>query len=91
MIQLLATFDEVYGFLHYAVSVPHFIMLSIISIVYALEQKSSLAIITLIISLGSWALYGMKIFNVKVAVPEIISKIVLLWVMYFAIKIYLSE
>jgi hypothetical membrane protein len=33
MIQLLATFDEVYGFLHYAVSVPHFIMLSITSIV----------------------------------------------------------
>jgi hypothetical membrane protein len=91
MIQLLATFNEVYGSLHYAISVPHFIMLSITSIVYAIERKSSLAMITFIIVLVSWALYGMKIFNVGVAVPETISKIVLLWVMYSAIKIYLSK
>ena len=38
MIQLLATFAEVYGFLHYAVSVPHFIMLSITSIAYTIEK-----------------------------------------------------
>lgn len=91
MIQLLATFNEVYGFLHYAVSVPHFIMLSITSIVYSIERKSSLAMITFIIVLVSWILYEMKIFNVGVAVPETISKIVLLWVMYSAIKIYLSK
>ena len=39
MIQLLATFDEVYGFLHYAVSVPHFMMLSVTSIVYTIEKN----------------------------------------------------
>jgi hypothetical membrane protein len=91
MIQLLATFDEVYGFLHYAVSVPHFMMLSITSIVYAIEKKSSLAMITLIIALGLWVLYGLKIFNFGVAVPETISKIVLLWIMYSAIKIYFTK
>jgi len=54
-------------------------MLSITSTVYATERKSSLAMITFIITLGSWALYGTKIYNVGVAVPETISKVVMLW------------
>ncbi len=91
MIQLLATFDEVYGSLHYIVSVPHSAMLSITSVMYAAERKSSLALITLLIALVSWALYGLKIRGVGIAVPETISKIMLLWIMYSGIRIYLSK
>ena len=92
LIQLLATFDEVYGFLHYALSVPHFILLSITSIVYAIEKKSSLAIITFIIGLGSWILYGMKIYSAGVAVPETVSSVAIaLLLVSSAIKIYRGE
>jgi hypothetical membrane protein len=91
MIQLLATFDEVYGSLHYVISVPHSAMLSITSIMYAAERKSSLALVAFLMALVSWALYGLKIWGVGIAVPEAISKIVLLWIMRSAIRIYLSK
>jgi hypothetical membrane protein len=66
-------------------------VLSITSIAYAIEKESSLAMITLVIALGSWALHEIKICNVGVAMPETISKIVMSWVIYSAIKIYLRE
>jgi hypothetical membrane protein len=39
MIKLLATFDQVCGFFHYVVPVPQFVILSITSVVYAIERK----------------------------------------------------
>jgi hypothetical membrane protein len=91
LIQLLATFNEVYGSLHYAVAVPHFVMLSFTSVIYTVEKKSAVALITFLIVLGSWLLYGLGIFNSGIAVPETISKLVVAWIMYSAIKIYNSK
>ena len=91
LVQLLAAFNEVYGSLHYAVAVPHFVMLSLTSIVYTIEKRSAIALITFIIVLGSWILYGLNIFNIGIAVPETISKIVVSWIMYSAIKIYTNQ
>ena len=91
LVQLLAAFNEVYGSLHYAMAVPHFVMLSLTSIVYTIEKRSAIALITFIIVLGSWILYGLNIFNIGIAVPETISKIVVSWIMISAIKIYISK
>jgi hypothetical membrane protein len=90
LVQLLAAFNEVYGSLHYAVAVPHFIMLSLTSIFYIVEKKSAVALVTFIIVLCSWMLYGLNITNIGIAVPEAISKIVVAWIMISAIRIYKS-
>ena len=74
-LQLVATFDEVYGFLHFTVSVLLFSCFGVTSIVYALEKKSRLAVIVFIVSLVSWSVYGMNIFVIGVAVPETMSSI----------------
>lgn len=91
LVQLLAALNEVYGSLHYAVAVPHFVMLSLTSIVYTIEKRSSVAFFTFLIVLGSWMLYELGIFNTGIAVPETVSKLVVAWIMYSAIKIYVSE
>jgi hypothetical membrane protein len=90
-VQLVATFNETYGPIHFAVVVPHFIMLSLTSIVYTVERKSTFAFSTFLIVMFSWLIYTLDIFNVGIAVPETISKIVILWIMYSAIKIYRSK
>jgi hypothetical membrane protein len=90
-IQLLATFNEAYGSLHYTVVVPHFAILSITSIVYTLEKKSSFAITTFLIIMLSWLIYASKIIKIGIAVPETLSKLVLLWIMYSSIKIYWAK
>jgi len=91
LVQLVATFNEAYGSLHYAVAVPHFVMLSLTSIMYTVEKRSAAALVTFLIVMFSWLLYGLNIFNIGVAVPETASKLVLAWIMYSAIKIYFSK
>ena len=91
LVELLATFNIAYGSLHYAVAVPHFVMLSVTSIVYTIERRSTIALTTFLIVLGSWTLYGLGVLNIGIAVPEAISKIVLAWIMISAIKIYVSK
>jgi hypothetical membrane protein len=91
LVQLLAAFNEAYGGFHYAVAVPHFVMLSITSIVYTLEKRSTLAISTFLIVMFSWLLYTLNIFNIGIALPETVSKLVLLWIMYSAIRIYFGK
>jgi hypothetical membrane protein len=87
-VELVATFNETYGPIHFTVVVPHFIMLSLTSIVYTVERKSIFAFATFLIVMFSWIIYSLDIFNVGIAVPETISKLVVLWIMYSAIKIY---
>jgi hypothetical membrane protein len=87
-VQLLAVFNEAYGSLHFAVAVPHFLMLSATSVVYSVEKRSAFALATFLTVMFSWLLYSLNIFNIGIAVPETASKLVLLWIMYSAIKIY---
>jgi len=91
LVQLLAVFNEAYGSLHYVVAVPHFVMLSITSIVYTIEKRSAFALVTFLIVMFSWLLYALNIFNRGIAVPEMVSKLVVLWIMYSAIKIYVDK
>ena len=90
-VQLIAVFNEAYGSLHYVVAVPHFLMLILTSIVYSMEKRSKLALTTFLIVMFSWLLYALPIFNIGIAVPETISKIVVVWIMYSAIKIYTNK
>lgn len=90
-VQLLAAFNEVYGSLHYAVAVPHFVMLSLTSIVYTMEKRSVVALVTLSIVMISWLLYTLNIFNFGIAVPETVSKLVVAWIMYSAIRMFFDK
>jgi len=91
-LQLVATFDEVYGFLHFAVSVLFFVCLGVTTVAYAIEKKSSLAVAAFIIGLVSWIVYSMKIFMIGVSVPETISSVAVVpLLMEATIKIYLGR
>ena len=73
LLQLIATFNEAYGFLHDVVSVLFFVSIWITSLVNAIETKSLEALGAFIISFGIWVLYGLKVYSAGIAVPEIIS------------------
>jgi hypothetical membrane protein len=86
MLQLVAVFNEVYGFLHFAVSVLFFLFLGLSSLVYAVEKRSILASATFTIGLSSWLLFWADIYVVGVAVPEAISSVVTLWIISSALR-----
>jgi len=91
-LQLVATFDEVYGSLHFQVSVLFFVALGFASISYVVEKRSVLAFAALIIGSVSWILYGMGIYSAGIAVPETISSMAsVTWVMLSALRIYFDK
>ena len=92
MLQLIATFDEVYGALHLLVSVLFFVALGFASMTYNIEKKSILAFAALMVGLASWLLYGLKVYSAGIAVPETISSMAAVtWVMLSAFKIYFEK
>jgi len=92
ILQLVATFDEIYGLLHSVVSLLFFVSLGSTSIIYALERKSSLAVIAFIIGFFSWVFHWTGIYSAGVAVPETISSVAVLpWIISSALKIYMSK
>jgi len=92
LLQSIATFNEAYGFLHYAVSVLFFVSLGVALIVYAIERKSSLTVAAFIIGFGSWILFWSKIYSAGVAVPEVISSTaVTFWLVLSSLRIYFSN
>jgi hypothetical membrane protein len=91
-LQLVATFDEVYGSLHFLVSVLFFLMLCFASISYVVEKRSRLSFAALIIGLASWILYGIEIYSAGIAVPEAVSSVaVSIWVLRSALRIYFAK
>ncbi len=87
-LQLVATFDEAYGFLHVVVSVVLFLSIGAASLTYAIERKSYLAAAAFMIGLISWVLFGMKTYSLGVAVPETISTVMAVsWMIYSAVRI----
>lgn len=88
-LQLVAMFDEVYGLLHFVVSLLFFGFLGFTSLLYAVEKRSYLAATALIVSVVSWTIYWTGPRGIGVAVPETISSVAaVLWVISSAIKIY---
>jgi hypothetical membrane protein len=91
-LQLVATFDEVYGSLHFLVSVLFFAALGFASISYSVEKRSVLAFAALVIGSVSWLLYGLEIYSAGIAVPEVISSMAAVtWIMLSALRIYLHK
>lgn len=91
-LQLVAVFDEVYGFLHYVVSVMFFVSLGFASILYSVERRSLLAMMAFLVGLSSWVLYWAGVYNAGVAVPEAVSSLAVTpWVVSSARKAYLSK
>jgi hypothetical membrane protein len=92
MLQLVAAFDEVYGLLHFVVSILLFVSLGFASITYAVERKSILALAAFIIGFGSWILHWAGLYNTGVAVPETISSVATTsWVVLSGFRIYLDK
>jgi hypothetical membrane protein len=91
-LQLVATFDEVYGALHFQVSVLFFAALGLASISYVIEKRSVLAIAALIIGLVSWILYGLEVYSAGIAVPETISSMATAsWVVLSALRSFFAK
>ena len=91
-LQLIATFDEVYGSLHFLVSVLFFATLGLASISYGVEKRSRLAFAALAIGAASWILYGLGIYSAGIAVPETVSSIATIsWVMLSALRVYFKK
>ncbi len=91
-LQLVAVFDEVYGFLHTRVSLLFFVLLASTTLLYAIEKRSYIAVVALIVGATSWILYWTRIYTAGVAVPEAISSAAAAsWVISSALKIYLCE
>jgi len=92
ILQLVATFDEVYGSLHNVVSVLFFVSIWITSVVNPIEKKSLLALMVFIVSLVSWILYGKKVYRTEITVPEIISFVAIVSLLQLStIKIYFGK
>ena len=90
-IQLLSVFNETYGVLHFTIAGAHFIMLSTTSIVYVIEKKSLFALFSFLVVIFSWLFYILNIFSIGIAIPETVSKLVVLWIVYSSIKIYFGH
>ncbi|MFP3984804.1 MAG: DUF998 domain-containing protein [Candidatus Bathyarchaeia archaeon] len=88
LLQLVATFDEVYGFLHFLVSVLLFVSFGLASIIYAVEKRSVLASAAFAVGLASWTLYWAGVYTAGIAVPETISSLAIVsWVLLSAFRI----
>ena len=91
-LQFIAMFDEVYGSLHFVVSVLFFVTLTLASISYCIEKNSFLAGFASIIAFLSWILYGLDMYSSGIAVPEAISSIAAsFWVVKSAIWLWVSN
>lgn len=90
-LQLVATFNEIYGSLHFAVSVLFFLSIGLSAIVYTVEKKFYFGILAFSIGLISWISYG-RLYNSGIAVPETISSLaVVSLIVYSAVRICLGK
>jgi hypothetical membrane protein len=88
-LQLVGAFNEVYGVLHYVVSVLFFVLMGVASLVYAAERRSYLGVAAFTVGLAAWVLYWVHIYSSGVAVPEAVSTLAVMpWVMSTALRIY---
>ncbi len=91
-LQLVGTFDEIYGWLHTQVSILFFVALGFASIAYFIEKRSVIALLAFVVSSITWVTYGLKIYSAGIAVPEMVSAVaVAIWVMLSAYKIYFNK
>ena len=91
-LQLVGTFDEIYGWLHTQVSILFFTAIGFASIAYFIEKRSINALLAFVLSSIAWITYGLKTYSAGIAVPEMVSAIAIAtWVMLSAYKIYFNK
>ncbi|MBS7640386.1 MAG: DUF998 domain-containing protein [Candidatus Bathyarchaeia archaeon] len=73
LLQAVAAFDEIYGRIHFIVSVLFFVSAGLSCIIYSVERGSVLAASAFLIGLLSWVLWWMDAYEAGIAVPETIS------------------
>lgn len=73
LLQAVAAFDEVYGRIHFIVSLIFFVSAGFSCIIYSVEKRSVLAASAFLIGLLSWVLWWTGAYRAGIAVPEIIS------------------
>ena len=85
---LVAVFDEVYGRLHYAVSVAFFVLMAVSTALYTAESRRlALGTTLLIVGVGSWVLYFQGVYRSGVAVPELVSSLSsIAWVLLESVR-----
>jgi hypothetical membrane protein len=71
-LQLIATFDEVYGHLHFFASVFFFVSIGVTAIALALEKRSRVALSAFAVTVAAWVLYGIRGYG-GIALPETVS------------------
>jgi hypothetical membrane protein len=92
ILQLVATFDEVYGSLHTFMAILFFLSIWITSLTNAIEKKSLLAFMAFLVGFSSWILYEMNLYSAGIAVPEIISFAAVAFLLQLsALKIYIKN
>ncbi|MEM2922645.1 MAG: DUF998 domain-containing protein [Candidatus Bathyarchaeia archaeon] len=92
LLQSIAVFDEVYGRLHFFVSVAFFLSLAPASLSYAFERRSLLAVLGLVVALAAWLVHYLGLLDLGIAVPETISTLAIVpWVLSSAVDIYLER
>jgi len=85
---LIAVFDEVYGWIHYLVSIAFFLSLALGALFYMYTYRSLKAVLALIVGVLVWILYFMGMIKCGVAVPEKVSILVtLIWYVELLFKV----
>ncbi len=77
-LMLVGTFDEVYGGLHFLVSLFFFLGIAIAAIIYSYEGRKNYPVISTVVIAVSWALQLSGACPCGEAVPEMISILVTL-------------
>ncbi|RLF22802.1 MAG: hypothetical protein DRN15_08020 [Thermoprotei archaeon] len=84
---LVALFDEVYGTLHFIVSVVLFISLAIMLLLFTIHERSLWPLLCLIIGIIAWAMHFVMEIPRGAAIPELVS---ILMVMPWYIKLLIE-
>ena len=79
--QLIGVFNEVYGVLHVLIAILFYIFLGIAQAIHSIERRSKAGIPLLFIYFIIWAAYYNNFVETGLAVPEIISSLIM--IIYF--------
>ncbi len=88
---MIGTFDEVYGRLHFLVSLIFFLALAFASLTYSFEEKTNYPVVIAVIIAVVWAIQLSGLCKCGAAIPEIVSVLVtLIWFLDSMIKLQRS-
>ena len=75
-LQLIGAYDEVYGYIHWIVSVAFFLVYDISLLVYSLERRMLVGVPLFIAYIGVWYTYYNGLLTGGISIPEMISSLI---------------